>query len=349
MLRAVISVGACLIVTASTDAKSEGWCVLDGSEAVNEMMDAGVFGWAASQRCTAQYIKNANAVRCEMDVASAAEAVNRMVNIILRAVKTCGLVSTDPCGVAASKLTAHFEGIAASSGGVVQECRNPLQTKLKLTMRDSLRANGAGMPLTDPHFPQGEQTICAVDLKDSMAQVFQVSVAVSKAKKNCDAKNGKCAYDAMDIISAFAGMGKYLMGAIGHCGAVNLPVKDFPLTCSEHIAGLTRGVMGFAADADDLWNACSSGSSGKSSFVPPPAPAPEEVIIVPAAAPRLYASADKDCKGDDCNHESSALNVALTALLPVAAVVGFVAGRRKRSTLHNHQEIRDMEFLEAAD
>merc|ERR1719440_1823185 len=100
-----------------------------------------------------------------MDVASAAESTNRMVNVIMRAVDECGQSTAAPCGEAASKLTAHFAGIAAASGGVVQECKNPLQKQQNLVMRDSLKANGAGLPMTDPIWPHGEQATCAVDIK----------------------------------------------------------------------------------------------------------------------------------------------------------------------------------------
>jgi len=286
-MRRVFSVAACVV--ASTDAidTTTGWCVLDGASSINDMMDAGVYSWAASQRCAPQGLKANNVVKCEMDVANAAQSVTGMIDVILRAVKTCGLVNTNECGMAASKLTSHLEGIAAAAGGVVQECPNQIQKQNRLIMRDSLRANGGGMPMNDPSWPEGEHAICVVDMKDTMNELFQVSIMINRAKKGCakDTKDKRCVYDAFSIISAFAGIGKYLMGAIGHCSSGALAVPDFPLACSEHIAGLTRAVSGFVGDTDNMVAACNG---------PAPEPVPgyipdthrkTEVILIPKAAP----------------------------------------------------------------
>merc|ERR1719443_1863343 len=107
-------------------------------------MDAGVYSWAASQRCNKTFSSgkpDGNVVKCEIDIASAAESVNRMINIIATAVDKCGSLKIEhsPCGLAAGKLTAHIAGLAAASGGVVQECPNMIQKTQKLVMRDSLR------------------------------------------------------------------------------------------------------------------------------------------------------------------------------------------------------------------
>lgn len=334
-----------MVASADTgpSAEAQGWCVLNGAAAINDLMDAGVYTWAASQRCSAVGLKMSGPVKCEIDVATAAESVNRMVNVILRAVEECGQVKQDACGMAAGKLTAHFSGVAAASGGVVQECPNPLQKQQNLVMRDHIRENGAGLPLNDPNWFEGEQATCAVDIKDSLNQVFEASIAISKAGKNCG-KDGKCAYDAIEIISAFAGLAKYLMGTIGHCTHGALPVKDFPLTCSENIAGLTRSIMGFIADTDELQQACGL----KPGFITPDSDGPKEIILVPQA--RLYnAKHSKDCEGDDCPRSTffNGYSKVLTALFPVTAAVGFFAGLRlSRRSYLGHTQLREMELVE---
>lgn len=361
MMHAVLRLGACLLLTASAkDEHTDGWCVLDGAEAINEAMDAAVYAWAASQRCTPAALKANNVVKCEIDIATAAESVNRMINVILRSVNECGAIKSESasCGMAAGRLTAHFAGMSAASGGIVQECANDLQKKHSFVMRDALRKNGAGLPLTDPRWPQGEQLTCAVDIKGGMNQVFQVAADIAQAQKNCDKKDHKCSYDAIEIISSLSGLGKYILGTIDHCqSGVPTAIKNFPLTCSEHIANLVREVTGFISDTDALAADC---GLRKHKPAPPKAKKPpgKKIILTPvyAKAPRLYSestypyeeSGKKDCKGADCLNVShlSASNTLLIALLPISAVVGFTSGMRlyRRAGYDGYQQSRDMEL-----
>lgn len=339
-MRAVFSVGVCLLVAISSVADADehketgqtptgkGWCVLNGGVAINDALDAAVYAWAASRRCAKW--KQGNIVKCEMDIASAAESTNRMVNVIINAVESCNVAKADKCGKAVGKLTAHFAGVAAASGGIVQECPNPLAKKHNLVQRDSLRKHGAGMSLADPVWPEGEQATCVVDIKNTMRQIFAASAAITKAAKNCD-DSGKCVYDSFEILSAFAGLGKYVMGSLGHCSSAQHLLKNFPLTCSEHIAGLTRSVAGFAGDTDELIQACHHPVNG-SGFVAPSIPGPTEVIIIPEPAPRLYAQ-DKE---KALQTDASPANNVLLALLPITAFVSFMVGRR----VSRHQDQR---------
>lgn len=351
MKQTLVLLGTYLVATTPT-AYGSGWCVLNGAEAVNDLMDAGVYSWAASKRCNMTSVDAGNVVKCEVDVASAAESVNRMVNVIAVAVNKCN--SDDlkkdhtPCGIAAGKLTAHFAGLAAASGSVVQQCPNPIQQSQHWVTRDQLRDNGAGLPLNDPSWPQGEQATCAVDLKDSMNQVFQASNSIAEAEKHCD-EHGVCAYDALDVISAFAGLGKFLLGAIGHCYKGPLPLKGFPLTCSEHITNFVRQITGFIADSDEVSQRCHHKDA------PSPAPpttsllpahkvaVPEEVVMVPVG--KLYA---KEKRQSHSSQEMSLIPDTRTALmavsLPVAGVASFLFGMRRARS-----EYRGMELVTEAD
>lgn len=327
-MRTFASVTACVFATVQALDTTPGWCVLDGTSSVNDLMDAGVYSWAASQRCTPQSIQADGPIKCEMDVASAAQSITRMISVILRSVKTCGLVSTDECGMAATKLISHLEGIAAAAGGIVQECPNPLQKQHpNWVMRDSLRQVNGGMSMADPRWPQGEHAVCVVDIKDTVNELFQATININRAKKGCDKAEHTCVYDAFSIIAAFAGMSKYVMGAVGHCSSGALPVQDFPLTCTEHISGLVRSVSGFVGDADELQAACSN-------RVPGPVPGyvdsgnrKTEVFVIPHAKPssRLYQETDKVT-----TEEGSKLNMALVAFMPIVALASFVVGARQR-------------------
>jgi hypothetical protein len=340
----IIALSACLLVSTHADdsaASDKGWCVLNGAAAINDLMDAGVYSWAASQRCNQQALKQGNVVKCEIDIASAAESLNRMVNVIAEAVKKCGKSTDDnsACGMAAGKLTAHLAGAAAASGGVVQECPNPVQKSQHLVMRDSLRKHGGGMPLNDPRWPQGEQATCAIDLANTGDQIFKASQAITEAQRHCG-KDGNCAYDALDALSAFAGLGKYLMGALGHC--YDGPLKGFPLSCSEHIANLARQTTGFIADTDELVQSCRHTQTMPPITAPP---AQLEILKVPVAAvSKLFFNQDKGagCSGEHCHSMFDSISTTVGALLPVAGVVCFLASVKRYRAIQQRHQYRDM-------
>jgi hypothetical protein len=241
------------------------WCAVDGSQVIDELLDAGVFAWAASQRCEKDALASGQAVKCAVDIASAAESVNRMITVMMMTLDKCGVFKppTNPrLGVAISKLTTHFAGLTAASGSVIQECPNPIQNLTNLTMEDTLRAqespseakNGSAI-WTYPH--QGEEWFqheaahCIMDLKDSANQIFKAGTRISAAGKDCD-QTGKCVYHVVDILSTFAGLTKFLMGTVDNCYSGPLPIEDFPLTCSGQIANLLRELGELVVDAGEL-------------------------------------------------------------------------------------------------
>merc|ERR1719393_778796 len=67
-------------------------CALNGARAVDDLLDSATYIWASVQRCQKPGTGNGkgNPILCSLDVASALEATNAMVNVILKAVEKCG-------------------------------------------------------------------------------------------------------------------------------------------------------------------------------------------------------------------------------------------------------------------
>merc|ERR1712100_500107 len=101
-------------------------CALHGAEAVDEMLDSALYIMASVVRCD-----NDQTIRCALDVSSAVESVNAMVNVILKAVNKCGSLNTEhaDCGLAVGVLTRSMAGLPAASAGIVAKCPNELNAE----------------------------------------------------------------------------------------------------------------------------------------------------------------------------------------------------------------------------
>merc|ERR1719230_1476196 len=131
MIRAVLFAG---LVIAGSAGHTE--CALNGARAVDDLLDSATYIWASVQRCkTPGPTSHGNQILCSMDVASAIEAVNAMVNVILKGVEQCGNLEGEheKCGLAVGVLTKTFAGVAASSSGVTAKCPNALNGNKGLT------------------------------------------------------------------------------------------------------------------------------------------------------------------------------------------------------------------------
>merc|ERR1719482_414010 len=97
------------------EGKDTAKCALNGAEAVDEMLDSALFIMASMLRCDKSTCAHCQ-IRCALDVSTAIESVNAMVNVILKAVDKCGDLNTEhaDCGLAVGVLTRSFAGLAAA-------------------------------------------------------------------------------------------------------------------------------------------------------------------------------------------------------------------------------------------
>merc|ERR1719191_976065 len=124
MTRALLFLAGLSLVGADSTSK----CALNGARAVDDMLDSAVYIMASVVRCDKSNGAEADAIRCALDVSSAIESVNGMVNVILKAVNSCGKLKTEnhKCGLAVGVLTESYAGLAAAASGIVAKCPNKL-------------------------------------------------------------------------------------------------------------------------------------------------------------------------------------------------------------------------------
>merc|ERR1719359_85523 len=119
------------MVIGSVGAADMAYCALDGARAVDDLIDSATYIMASITRC--RDVNNASdvesdAIRCALDISSTIEAVNKAVNVILKAVASCGgLQGESPkCGMAVGELTRSMAGLSAASAGIIANCPNSL-------------------------------------------------------------------------------------------------------------------------------------------------------------------------------------------------------------------------------
>lgn len=297
MMRALlILAGFFLALAHNPSIDEQADCLVDGGEASSELMDSAIYIWAAMKRCG----QNGEKMKCAVDISSATRSVNAMINIILKAVDKCGALKTanPECGLAASTLTQHMAGLAEASGDIIQKCPNSFQ--------HAAHAH---------HWQHNSPALCVIDLKDSAKSLLEAIRAFSRVKLDCKESKRECSSNALRIVAAFAGLGHYLTGAIGHCS--NTPEIAH---CGAEIADLVRHTAEVARAGLDLSDHCGKGvkaAAGKRSGQEVEVMVPVEVGV----RPRLYEQMDDD------HSDFSSTNIVLAAFLPVSAIVGFLGGR----------------------
>merc|ERR1719198_1299398 len=107
-----------LACVSSASAVNEVQCTYNAAQAIDEIMDAAVFMWAAVERCG----KANSQIDCTVDVATTIQSLNGMANVIVKALDDCGGIKSDTCGAAAGQLTEAIAGLTAAGGGVVDQC-----------------------------------------------------------------------------------------------------------------------------------------------------------------------------------------------------------------------------------
>jgi hypothetical protein len=326
-----------LAALALTNAHDNTKCALNGARAVDDMLDSAVYIMASIVRCDKSNGAAADSIRCSLDVSSAIESVNGMVNVILKAVDKCGKLKTDnhKCGLAIGVLTEGYAGLAAASSGIIAKCPNKLNNFHSLetvgqamtNAADSAgHANNWGHGNTIATLPgnaaspgnsnfvnlQGGASLgqCIVNVKNTMKSLFKAIARIMTIKHNCkDPESKHCSHNSLKIMAGFIGMGEFLSGAIGKCTpytAENLPTKEraicaqYSLKLVHQLGVVDRASLQMSKDCELTHDQ------------------------------RLYL--DGAVLEQDAQKTSSSVTLGLAALIPVSAVLAFVAGTRFAKT-----------------
>merc|ERR1712232_1337247 len=120
-------------------------------------------------------------VKCTINIASAIESTNSMINVILKAVNKCHDLHTHnkKCGMSASKLTENTAGLTASIAGVYEKCQKDV-----INAVPAVAPHAGGIPGA-PYWAHGDAAQCVVDVKDTVKNLFKVIKAFMKLENNC--------------------------------------------------------------------------------------------------------------------------------------------------------------------
>jgi hypothetical protein len=322
MLRSALFLAGLALVSAD----SKIGCTLNGARAVDDLLDAATYIWASVQRCNYNTTNpQRSTTLCAMDVSSAIEAVNAMVNVVLKAVEECGDLEGEhvQCGLAVGVLTKSMAGVAAGSSGVDAKCRtNPMGYLIRNqgprfgnvngALANAANTNSAGANASN--FGQ-----CVVNVKDLTKNIFKASKRIVTVKDNCDGEHSRhCAHNALKIVASFAAIGEYLSGAIGRCSAMTANTSKMigDSQCAAEVLDLVGAVNRMASAGIEMKRKCAEGEE------------------------RLYQLEH----GEGVEQgSSSSMTMALAALLPLTAVVAFVGGSRfaKGRQTHNFEMIQE--------
>jgi len=273
MMRPVLVLGAICVASAHDAAV----CALDGAQSVDELAQATLNIWAATERCG----KTGSKTECAIDIAEAISSVNAMINTIVRSVENCGTLSTehDKCAMAVSELTAASAGIAGAVGGVYEGC-------------PKLPAAGArrlAHPLTT------RLGHCILDAKEAVTTLFSAANAFSHIHKDCETAGAKCDNNALSLVAGLADLGAFLAGAVNTC----MVKPNAKAACAEQSLTLVGQLHAIAEAGLKVSRECKVDE-----------------------ADRLYL--ENGAKAATSN----SVPLALAALLPISAVLSFVAGSR---------------------
>jgi len=335
-MRGLLLLSALSLVSADSTSK----CALNGARAVDDMLDSAVYIMASIVRCDKSNGAAADPIRCSLDISSSIESVNGMVNVILKALDKCDDIKTEnaDCGLAVGVLLEGYAGLAAASSGIVAKCPNKLNNFHSMNTVGQAMANAGasagainnnlhGNTLTLPGNPnlvnlQGGASLgqCIVNVKNTMKSLFKAIARVMTIKHNCKDPDSKdCAHNSLKIMAGFVGMGEYLAGAIGKCSpmnAANVATKEHAI-CAQYSLKLVHQLGVVDRASVKMSKECELTHDQ-----------------------RLYLEQEDAIKGKS---NGNSLTVALTALLPISAVVAFAAGSRFAKA--RVQTTRDFESL----
>jgi hypothetical protein len=278
MLFTVLSIGTMLLAAAS---KTE--CAVDGAKAVDQATDAAIFIWAATKRCGNP---KDEAVKCAMDITSAATAAGNMANIIVAALDQCDAIETanKRCGELAGELTVAVAGLASKTAGMVDGCHD---NKFEGSARDNMEAIKLNRDTS-----LGK---CIIDAKGSLSAIFDTVASLKKVEAGGDAE-----HNAFATVSAFASLGAAVAAAVDDCSAFSGAGHNGAAQCASESLGAVRELHRIADIAHAMATTCESSAS------------------------RLYLENGQNAPAVT----NKSMSLALAAFLPVAAVLGFVFGRR---------------------
>jgi len=152
---------------------------------------------------------------------------------------------------------------------------------------------------------------CVSDATNSMKTLFAAVRALSTMHKDHDAQN------TLKLVQVLAELGSFLAGSVANCKvAIAGGAEDSKAECASTVQGMVANLMNVADVGMKVHAACSSDA-------------------------RLYL----ENGAEKATSSSSSMPLALAALLPISAVLSFVAGSRFAKARSQNARSADCEML----
>jgi len=176
----------------------------------------------------------------------------------------------------------------------------------------------AASGLAVPTKLEGTTTLgyCVTDATNSMKTLFAAVHALSTMHSDCESAGGKCDHNALKLVEVLSQLGSFVAGAVAHCQGY-MGVKDTKAVCASTVQGMVSNLVNVADVGMAVHKACAL-----------------------TAEQRLYLESDSPKATS-----SSSLPMALAALLPISAVLSFVAGSRFSKARAQNARSPDCEML----
>jgi hypothetical protein len=289
MMRGTLALA--LTFLAATTANAGHKCELDSADTVEHGVNAALAIWAADKRCHGTLLTEAP-VKCEQDVSTSIQELIEMGSALGGMVGSCGAVKLEnwKCGKAADNVVAATAGLAAAAGKIADDCAHIVPAALDGDVLDTATQLGK----------------CTADAGDSMTTLFHAHNSIQHLKDKCGAgsrrrRKGGCTVDALDVTSVLADFGAYIAAAYTECSEYHNAAADTEASdCADGVLSGIAQLTELAKLGLEMKDACKSSSS------------------------RLYL----DSNNEAASATTSPLVLALAAILPVSAVLSFVAGSR---------------------
>lgn len=151
---------------------------------------------------------------------------------------------------------------------------------------------------------------CVVDVKHIATNIFEAAAGIKAAKAGCNGDDEKCAAHALGVISVVANLGSAVSHSVAHCSASGNTTAD-----------MSGDMIDFVNDLDNVARA---------------GIAIDEKCSV--SDERLFSIENSNVASSNM---PAVNNLVIAAMVPLAAVAGFVGGRRQKS--FNKAQTRDIE------
>jgi len=153
---------------------------------------------------------------------------------------------------------------------------------------------------------------CVSDAANSMKTLFAAVRSLSTMEKDHDAHN------SLKLVQVLSELGSFLAGSVAHCESAIAGKSDSKAACASTVQGMVANLMNVADVAMNVHKACALSEDE-----------------------RLYLETDTQ----KATSSSSSMPLAMAALLPISAVLSFVAGSRFAKARAQNARSPDCEML----